>query len=223
MRHYLISGDNIIDRLTGKEYTKLYLGAMPGFSIHLFNTNGTDYDGGKGNGSFSIDGTFIVEFFINEMFSLQTGLSYTTDTMTILGQKNVYDDSGNFKYSNDTAESFSTESLLIPLLAGINFYPSIFSLGIHGGLYLDVPINSIYKDSFAETEGPFERNILFGWTVGGSAGIKLGPGIMFFDIRYMGDFINAKTTMNNTPVELYKRNLIAFGVGYKIGLINQKR
>jgi hypothetical protein len=46
---------------------------------------------------------------------------------------------------------------------------------------------------------------------------------VFFDIRYMGDFINVKTTMNNTPVELYKRNIIAFGVGYKIGLINQKR
>jgi hypothetical protein len=196
---------------------------MPGFSVHLFNTNGTDYDGEKGSGNFSIDGAFMAEFFINELFSLQTGLFFTADTMTIAGQKNVYDDSGNFKYAYDTAESFSTKSLVFPLRAGINFYPSIFSLGIHGGIYMDVIINSVYKDIFAETEGSFKRNVLFGWTAGGSAGITLGPGMMFFDIQYMTDFVHAKTTMYDTPVALYKRHIIAFAIGYKIGVINQKR
>jgi TolB-like protein len=100
MQNYLIGDDTLFGRLTGKEYKKLYLGAMPGFSIHLFN---------KGSGSFSIDGAFRAEYFINEMFSLQTGLLYTTDTMTIAGQKNVYDGFGNFMYSYDTKESFATK------------------------------------------------------------------------------------------------------------------
>jgi TolB-like protein len=225
MQNYLISDDKIFGRLTGKEYKKLYLGAMPGFSIHLFNTDGTDYDGEKGSGSVSIDGAFVAEFFINEMFSVQTGLLYTTDTMTASGQKNAYDASGIFKYSYDTAESFATKSLLIPLLAGINFYPSIFTLGIYGGLYVDISINGIYnyKDIFAKTETAFERTVLFGGAISGSAGIKLGPGIVFFDARYMGDFISAKASINNSLMEMYKRHIIAFGIGYKIGFINQKR
>jgi hypothetical protein len=115
--------------------------------------------------------------------------------------------------------------LLIPLLGGINFNSLIFVLGLYGGFYIDIPIpfNNIYKNSFAGTEDVFERNILFGYAAGGSAGIKLGPGIVFLDVRYMGDFINANTTINNIPMEIYKRRIIAFGVGYKIGLLNQKR
>jgi TolB-like protein len=225
MQNYLVSNDSIFDRLAGKEYKKLYLGAMPGFSLHLFNTNGTGYDGKKGSGNFSIDGALSVEFFINEMVSLQTGLLYTTDTMTVSGQKTVYDASGNFSYSYNTTESFSIGSLSVPLLGGINFHPSIFALGIYGGLYADFPIQagSIYTDKFAGTRDAFERSFLFGCTVGGSAGIKLGPGSIFFDVRYMGDFISARITVNDRQLEVYKRHIIAFGIGYKIGLINQKR
>jgi TolB-like protein len=223
MRHYLIDNNNILDRLTGKEYKKLYLGAMPGFSTHLFDTNGTACDGQEGSGSFSIDGDFIAEFFINEMFSLQTGVLYTTDTMTISEQKNEYDSLGNLKYSYDTLESFSTQSLLVPLFVGINFYPSVFSLGIYGGAYADIPVNNTYKDSFAGTEDVFERNILFGYAVGGSAGIKFGSSIVFFDVRYIRDLVKAEVTLNNSPAEIYRRHIIAFGIGYKIGLISQKR
>jgi hypothetical protein len=64
---------------------------------------------------------------------------------------------------------------------------------------------------------------LFGYTAGGRAGIKLGPGVVFLDVRYMGDFINAKATVHTSSVEIYKRRIIAIGIGYKIGLINQKR
>jgi hypothetical protein len=90
---------------------------------------------------------------------------------------------------------------------------------------VDISINGVYnyKDSFSEAEAAFERDFLFGYAIGGSAGIKLGPGIVFLDVRYMGDFINAKATINNSPMEMYKRQIIAFGIGYKIGLINQKR
>jgi curli biogenesis system outer membrane secretion channel CsgG len=214
MHIYIIGESEILARLTEKEYKKLYLGAMPGFSIHLFN---------KGGGNFSIDGAFSAEFFINEMFSLQTGLFFTSDAMTVSGPKNVYDDAGNLKYSYDSTESFTTASLSFPLIAGINFYPSIFSLSVHGGLYVDVPINSVYKDSFFGTENGFERDVFFGYAVGGSAGVKLGPGILFFDMRYLGDFIPAKATIHNAPVELYTRHIIAFGIGYKIGFINQKK
>jgi TolB-like protein len=223
MQNYLIGDNEILGRLAGEEYKKLYLGAMPGFSIHLFNTNGTDYDGEKGGGSSSIDVALSAEFFINELFSLQTGLLFTADTMTISGQKNVYDASGNYQYSYNIAESFSTQSLLIPLLGGVNFYPSVFSLAIHGGLYMDIPFNGVYKDSFTGTEAAFKRNVLFGLALGGSVGIKLGPGSIFFDMRYMGDFTKAKATVHNSPVELYKRNIIALGIGYKIGFINQKK
>jgi hypothetical protein len=196
---------------------------MPGLSVHLFNTSGTDYAGKNSGGSFSLDGAIMAEFFINETFSLQTGFLYTTDIMTVSGQKNVYDNLGVLKYSYNTVESFSIKSLLIPLLAGINFYPSVFSLSFYGGLYMDIPVTGVYKDSFAGTEETFNRNVVLGYAIGGSAGIKLGPGIMFCDLRYMGDFTQAKATANNKVVGIYKRHIVAFGIGYKIGFINQER
>ncbi|MDR3283770.1 MAG: hypothetical protein LBS97_01155 [Treponema sp.] len=226
IQNYLLGDNTILARLTGKEYKKLYLGAMPGFSAHLFTADGTDGDGEKVSGSYSIDGAFMAEFFINELVSLQTGLMYTTDTMTIAGQKNVSDDSGNFKYSYDTVESFATKSLLVPLFAGINFYPSVFALGIYGGIYADIPAEDLrysYRDSYASAEERTTRNILFGYAVGGSAGIKLGTSVLFFDVRYLGDFINPTATVNNEPSELYKRHIFAIGIGYKIGFINHKR
>jgi hypothetical protein len=225
MESYVIGYDKILGRLLGKEYTKFYSGVMPGFSAHLFDDGAIADSGEKGSGSYSFDGALIAEYFINELFFLQTGLFFTADTITISEQKNAYDDSGTVKYTYETTGSFATQSLLFPLLAGISFYPLVFSPGIYaaiqGGLYADIPINNVYKDSFAGTEGRFTRNILFGWTLGGSAGVKFGQGIIFFDVRYSGDFMNAKLTMNNTPHD-YKRNIIAFGVGYKIGYINQK-
>jgi hypothetical protein len=228
MQNYLIGDDKVFDRLVGKEYKKLYLSAMPGFSFQLFNTKGTDYAGKKGGGSVSLDGALGAEFFINEMFSIQSGLFFTSDTMTISGKKSIYDAVGNFKYSYNTAESFSTQSLLIPMFAGVNLSPSIFMLGIfsldaYGGFYVDIPLKSAYKDSFAGTEDAFKRSVLFGFAIGGSAGIKLGPGIVFFDMRYMGDFTNAKATISNKPVVLYNRHTIAFCIGYKIGFMDTKR
>jgi hypothetical protein len=187
---------------------------MPGFSLHLFNTDGTAYDGEKASGSLSIDGAFTAEYFFNEMFSLQTGLLYTTDTMTISTQKS----------GHDTVEDFSSKSLVIPVLAGVNFYPSIFSLGIYGGFYMDIPVGGLrYRDNYTRTDEITTRNVLFGYTAGGSAGIKLGPGIVFFDVRYMGDFMKTKTTVNDSPLEMYKRRIIALSIGYRIGLMSQKK
>jgi TolB-like protein len=39
MQHYLIGNDKIFSHLVGKEYKKLYLGVMPGFSMHLFSVH----------------------------------------------------------------------------------------------------------------------------------------------------------------------------------------
>jgi hypothetical protein len=64
---------------------------------------------------------------------------------------------------------------------------------------------------------------LFGYAAGGSAGIKLGSSVLFFDVRYLGDFINASATIDTKPVELYKRHTITVGIGLKIGFINQKK
>jgi hypothetical protein len=34
----------------------------------------------------------------------------------------------------------------------------------------------------------------------------------------MGDFINAEATINNKPLALYKRHIIAIGIGYSLML-----
>jgi hypothetical protein len=81
------TGDALVADPAGKSYTKLYLGAMPVLSMRLFNTGGTDYDGQEAGGSYSAGGAFIAEFFLSEQFSLQTGVFYATDAMTVSGGK----------------------------------------------------------------------------------------------------------------------------------------
>jgi hypothetical protein len=62
-----------------------------------------------------------------------------------------------------------------------------------------------------------------GWTLGGSAGMKLGPGALFVDLRYMADFEGTRIQRKGSIIEAYSRGMMAFSLGYEIGLMNIKK
>jgi hypothetical protein len=61
-----------------------------------------------------------------------------------------------------------------------------------------------------------------GFVAGGSIGIKAGPGILFTDIRYWGDFSAAKIDGSGFSMEVYRRSMLSFGIGYEIGFFTMK-
>jgi hypothetical protein len=126
-------------------------------------------------------------------------------------------------YDYDTIYSFSSNSLIIPLFAKFTFRPSIFDIDIFGGAYIDLPLTVQYKDSFNGTEKNIARNSLFGFGAGGSCGMNLGPGIIYCDTRYMRDFTKTNVVLDDEEIDIYRRNIIAFGIAYKMGFFDIKQ
>jgi hypothetical protein len=100
--------------------------------------------------------------------------------------------------------------MIIPILAKGTWRPSIFSIEGLAGIYFTVPIGQMeISDSFYGTTKLEDYSPSMGFVAGGDFGVKLGPGLLFFDIRYMTDFADTK--------DVYKRSMMTLGIGYKIG------
>jgi hypothetical protein len=63
---------------------------------------------------------------------------------------------------------------------------------------------------------------LVNFVAGGSVGVKIGPGILFADIRYWGDFSGTKIEGSDFTLEPYRRSMLSFGIGYEIGLFTMR-
>jgi hypothetical protein len=59
----------------------------------------------------------------------------------------------------------------------------------------------------------------FAWTLGAEAGMQFGPGLLFLDFRYSGDF---KFVRSNGDGH-YRRNIFSISLGYNYGFINKKQ
>jgi hypothetical protein len=62
-----------------------------------------------------------------------------------------------------------------------------------------------------------------GFIAGGNIGVKLGPGTLFLDIRYAGDFEDIAIYGDWGSRAVYKRSLIFYSLGYEFGIGNRKR
>jgi hypothetical protein len=87
---------------------------------------------------------------------------------------------------------------------------------VNGGGFVSFPLGQTdMGDSFRDTSSSFDAGCVFGLAAGGSAGIRLGPGNLFADFRYMADIGNTTTTGGEA---LYNRGMVMFGLGYEIAL-----
>jgi len=244
MINFNVMQDPIIAALTGKSFSgsqsrwltnqmfgdeawknkRFYVGLRPGFSIHFYNIDNTVYsDGTVNNGmAFDIAAQFAIQ--IHSLFALQLETIFTADSAVITRTENAVDEVGNILYQYETHYIFESQSLIVPLMAKLTFRPDIFSLGLSAGGYFSFPLGQInYTDSYADLnqKGTVAPN--FGWIVGANVGIKLGPGTIFIDMRYMADFVKAKFQYSGSSKEIYSLGIAAFGIGYEIGFINRQK
>jgi curli biogenesis system outer membrane secretion channel CsgG len=227
LENYIIKKDNIFISLIDHEkfleyaaweYKYLYLGVRPISTIHLYNTSGTEYAEKEIEASYSIDIAAQFSFQITDLFALQTELMFTSDSMNIALSETAKDEYGFPLYTYNTIDSFNSQSLILPVMARFSIKPSIFSINVLGGLYFDVILGSMHhKNSFYGTNIDETRSFQMGYIAGVNLGIKIGPGILFADIRYMGDIWKTKSA----EINLYGRNMISIGLGYEMGFFTR--
>jgi hypothetical protein len=203
---------------------RFYMGLRPGASLHLYETEGGAYSGGsaKNNASFDFAAQFAVQF--NRFIAVQTEVMASADSAGVSRSEQETDGSGAVLYTYDTLYAFNSRSLLIPLLIKPTIRPGIYSFSLFGGIYFSVPLGKMdYSDSFSGDKGSSAVGPELGWEVGGSAGIKVGPGVLFADLRFLKDFDATKIQSGGKIIEVYKRAMAAFSLGYEIGSMNIKK
>jgi hypothetical protein len=114
----------------------------------------------------------------------------------------------------------SYTSLMVPILAKYVFKPGRFKLQGYAGLYGVVPLGEM---EVAIPGGGYSAQyaVPFGFIVGGGAGIKLGPGVLFGDLRFAGDFGNTVANHNGNR-DIARRSKLSYSLGYEIGLVGKK-
>jgi hypothetical protein len=106
--------------------------------------------------------------------------------------------------------------MMAPVLVKFTFRPGIFLLAGFGGVYLTIPLGamSIWTGG---TEYEYTVTPTWGFIAGGNVGIKLGPGTLFLDIRYAGDFTDTQVKGDWGSRGLYKHSRAIFSMGYEFG------
>jgi hypothetical protein len=196
----------------------LHLGVRPVFSFHFYDTD--DTPSGQQSG-YSLDFAVTLALQINQHFSLQTELLFGEDSMKAERSLAFYDEYDNFLFNHDTTQSFSSQYLLVPLLAKATWRPSVFSLEVLGGLYFSVPTGEVKReDSFLGTTETGTAKSLMGLVGGGSLGMKIGPGLVYVDARYLIDFTKTSIEMPSFSSDIYRRSMVSIGIGYSIGFFS---
>jgi hypothetical protein len=190
----------------------LYLGARLGGGPNFYKPASDLKDAGidEIDGSFGFNGAAQIAVQLADVFALQTEFMVTHDE-------------GTAKDSGYKVEA-SYDTLLIPLLAKLTFRPNNLSFAGFAGIYFTVPLGDMeYKASgygYSESED-LEYKAPAGFMIGASFGVNLGPGVLFGDIRYAGDFEETTIDFSGTDLDFFTRGKLPITIGYEIGLVSK--
>jgi hypothetical protein len=152
-------------------------------------------------------------FRLNPLLALQVELFLSADTVVYRGL-NSRDVIFNVKYNS--------LSLMIPVLLRLNFRPGIVRLSPLAGVYAALPLgNTRYHESRTGADRSYAASfsVPLGFTLGFEAGIRLGPGEIFSDLRYNGDF--GMVSINDQDQTKYKRHIFSITIGYEFGFFDK--
>ncbi|MDR0642699.1 MAG: hypothetical protein LBG07_09600 [Treponema sp.] len=198
----------------------LYLGARVGPSLRFYTPSGdTPYTGGGAQG-FSVDAAVFATLQIFSRLSLQGEAVFTWD------RASSWDYQGqNVQQISRYTKDFSSLSLSFPLTVKWNFYPGNFRLSPFAGVYAMVPLGKMEKKTSIPSNQTTERfsyeiSPPLGFLGGLTTALKLGPGMIFADLRYAIDFAEPKP--RNGDMESYRRSMISLCLGYEWAFFTKK-
>jgi TolB-like protein len=182
-----------------------YLGLRGGFSTRFYQTN-TDFWGPDASARNSFSGDFAAQASVQlfKFLALQAEAAFFAgDTVEI--QRGSYPASLNYS------------AMMFPVLGKITLRPGSFLIAGFGGIYFTVPFEAM-NFSINGQEYSYDYTAPKGFIAGGNIGIKLGPGTLFIDARYAGDFGATAIQGDWGSRTVYKRSLAFYSLGYEFGI-----
>ncbi|MDR1147031.1 MAG: CsgG/HfaB family protein [Spirochaetaceae bacterium] len=236
IQSYLIANDAILSAITGRrrglgssltakegdwKNKWLYAGARIGSGIHFYDNSGGIFAGEKAGGGISFDAAPQIAVQLLDFLAIQTEVIFSADTFTVSAKEPVTDSAGSVIYHYDTVFTITSNSLLIPVLLNFTYFPARYSLGVSGGIFFGAPMKAAMFDSFLNKSYAGTLSAAVGLAGGINAGIKIGPGVLFADIRYMADLVNTTFTGDEISVTAYRRGILGISLGYSIGFFQK--
>jgi len=179
----------------------LYLGVRFGFtsSIYKLNTNTNNMDT---ENYFSICPVFQIGIHLTEHLFLQTELIYSNDEV---------------KVNKPEIISISSSSLTIPVIAKIGYSSSYFHYAFLGGLAFPIKLGNLEVNKNGVKQD-YDYSMPLSLLAGINLGLKLGPGIVFTDIRLLQDL----GYINSNAADQYSRTRPGVTLGYDFALWGKK-
>jgi hypothetical protein len=149
---------------------------------------------------------------ISPLFALQTEVIFTQDTLVYRGLSGA-DEIYNVKYNS--------YSLMVPLLAKLNFRPGGFRVSLLAGLYAAAPLGQTrYSKSGGDTHSySWSFSVPLGFTAGLEAAADYGPGMLLAGLRYAGDFGN----IHIDDGQSYRRDMVSVYLGYEFDFFDTNK
>jgi hypothetical protein len=204
----------------------LYVGGRAGGSLRFYTLPQLvqDYSSNFTQG-FSFEVALQFGFRFLSFMSVQAEVIFTQDQAPFRGPKfNMLDEEIRYIYYTD---SYTSKSLMIPLTLKFPMAFDPYMVTPFGGIYLALPLGQMSLETSNPNgkSGVFEYGLTMGLglTIGVDLGLRLGPGILFLDLRYSGDFGDTIIQMDDGTTRSYNRKMLSFSIGYELALLNKKR
>lgn len=164
---------------------------------------------------------------------------YNMPFLSSLGIQTGLDVLANNGYKVEAAKTISEKtysasisatytSLELPILVTYDIGLGPVTLTLLLGPNISFPINkmkittssSIITDRSGTNEWNIANKAIFGITGGAAVALRLGPGSLVTDIRYINDFtpVEAGEKDSENPMDLFTRRALALSLGYQIRL-----
>jgi hypothetical protein len=193
--------------MAAQELKLFYAGLRGGFSSSSYTVN-TRYWGSGARDAVSVSGEFAVQL------SLQVFRAFAVQTEAVFMEE-------SFEIRGPYPASLSSAVMTLPILGKITFRPGPLLLAGFAGVCFTLPLKEMSL-SVAERAYTYNYTVPPGFVLGGNAGIKLGPGTLFVDIRYSGAFGETELTGDWGSRAVYKRDLVSYSIGYELGFGGRK-
>jgi hypothetical protein len=182
----------------------IYLGAKFGPSLHFYMTGSDSYNKDVDMQSFTGAAGLEASIQALDFLSVQIEVNFGMDNADYAALTDPAGVKADYVYK--------AAYLSFPLLVKAVIKPGrIFLVEPYGGAYLNLDLG---------LKGNDMQIPIGGWLAGIDFGFKVGSGVLFFDLRYAMDFLDA--TVSNDLIEV-RRHTATISAGYKIGFLNRKQ
>ena len=217
----IVFGQNNLFSTSNYNSNWLYVGGRICGALHFYQFFDSDIDN-----KLSLDFAFQMTISIVDNFGIQTELLYTSEEVKYTANGNIT--IGGYTHPAVIDFKQTVHNFIIPILARATYDIGIFNIAGIFGPYFTIPIGKLDHESevkYLGTSSTYSNSqdikMSFGLMVGINFGVRIGPGILFADIRYGIDNNAIETTIQGKSNPGWHRKILPFSIGYQIGLLKK--